>query len=331
MDILQYTFFSERALIGPTGKHPVRLCIDLHRHPPAGLHQRWHYACLFWRHRYRRICRHQPHTLCHGIRHFECLRRAMGITEERCAQRLCHRHVTDPWHERGHHLLLPYSGIHAGSALFPLRKYTCHRQHRPPASAGLTLFVALLFTFLLRPIRTIAFDSTFARSQHLPVTAIEYMMMTLIAMTIVATIKMVGIVLAISLLTIPQMTANLFTYSYKRMIGASIVIGCIDCIVGLYASYLLNVPSGATIIFVSIILFAAARILAAESTKAFTRSERKILNKEETYVEAFPIQKLLASYGCPCLCNDHSRMLYAEEYGEEQMVACLQRPIQHLL
>ena len=72
--------------------------------------------------------------------------------------------------------------------------------------AGLTLFVALLFTFLLRPIQTIAFDSTFARSQHLPVTAIEYMMMTLIAMTIVATIKMVGIVLAISLLTIPQMT-----------------------------------------------------------------------------------------------------------------------------
>lgn len=129
--------------------------------------------------------------------------------------------------------------------------------------AGLTLFVAILFTFLLRPIQTIAFDSTFAKSQHLPVTAIEYMMMTLIAMTIVATIKMVGIVLAISLLTIPQMTANLFTYSYKRMIGASIVIGCIDCIVGLYASYLLNVPSGATIIFVSIILFAAARMLAA--------------------------------------------------------------------
>lgn len=187
----------------------------------------------------------------------------MGITEERCAQRLCHRHVLDPWHERGHHLLLPYSGIHARPALFPLRSILAIDSTDLWLLAGLTLFVALLFTFLLRPIQTIAFDSTFARSQHLPVTAIEYMMMTLIAMTIVATIKMVGIVLAISLLTIPQMTANLFTYSYKRMIGASIVIGCIDCIVGLYASYLLNVPSGATIIFVSIILFAAARILAA--------------------------------------------------------------------
>ena len=42
--------------------------------------------------------------------------------------------VLDPWHERGHHLLLPYSGIHARPALFPLWKYTCHRQHRPLAS-----------------------------------------------------------------------------------------------------------------------------------------------------------------------------------------------------
>ena len=124
----------------------------------------------------------------------------------------------------------------------------------------LTLVVALLFIFLLRPIQNIAFDSTFARSQHLPVTLIEYLMMTLIAMTIVATLKMVGIVLAISLLTIPQMTANLFTYNYRQMIWASIILGWIDCIVGLYASYMLNVPSGATIIFVSIIIFAIAKL-----------------------------------------------------------------------
>jgi len=121
--------------------------------------------------------------------------------------------------------------------------------------------VALLFPFLLRPIQNIAFDSTFARSQHLPVTAIEYLMMTLIAMTIVATLKMVGIVLAISLLTIPQMTANLFTYNYRQMIWASIILGWIDCIAGLYISYLLNVPSGATIIFISIVVFALAKIV----------------------------------------------------------------------
>lgn len=126
---------------------------------------------------------------------------------------------------------------------------------------GLTLIVALLFAFLLHPIQDVAFDSTFARSQHLPVTSIEYLMMTLIAMTIVASLKMVGIVLAISLLTIPQMTANLFTYDYKKMIGLSILLGWIDCGMGLYASYLLNVPSGATIIFISILVFIVCKAI----------------------------------------------------------------------
>ena len=60
-----------------------------------------------------------------------------------------------------------------------------------------------------------AFDRTFAESQGLPVRWIEYGMMALIALTIVATLRMVGIVLALSLLTIPQMTANLFTFNYK--------------------------------------------------------------------------------------------------------------------
>ena len=126
---------------------------------------------------------------------------------------------------------------------------------------ALTLFVTFLFMVLFRPIQSIAFDSTFARSQHLPVTAIEYLMMALIAMTIVATLKMVGIVLAISLLTIPQMTANIFTYNYKKMIGLSIAIGWLDCLLGLYTSYALNVPSGATIIFISILFFILAKTI----------------------------------------------------------------------
>ncbi len=192
---------------------------------------------------------------------------------------LRHRHVLDPGNERGHHLLLPVLQDSCPTwPSFLFGSILAIDSTDLWLLAGLTLFVALLFTFLLRPIQTIAFDSTFAKSQHLPVTAIEYMMMTLIAMTIVATIKMVGIVLAISLLTIPQMTANLFTYSYKRMIGASIVIGCIDCIVGLYASYLLNVPSGATIIFVSIILFAAARILAARKHWRLSQASNESIN-----------------------------------------------------
>jgi zinc transport system permease protein len=121
--------------------------------------------------------------------------------------------------------------------------------------SALTLLVILLFAFFLRPIQNVAFDRNFAQSQHLPVAFIEYLMMAFIAMTIVSTLRLVGIVLAISLLTIPQMSANLYTFCYKKMIFLSIVIGWVDCLSGLYISYALNVPSGASIIFISIIMF----------------------------------------------------------------------------
>lgn len=127
--------------------------------------------------------------------------------------------------------------------------------------AGLTMAVIALFTLLFRQIVSVAFDPVFARSQHLPVTAIEYPMMVLIAMTIVSTLRMVGIVLAISLLTIPQTTANLLTNDYRRMILGSIAIGWIDCVTGLMLSYWLNVPSGASIIFASIVIYALVRTI----------------------------------------------------------------------
>lgn len=131
----------------------------------------------------------------------------------------------------------------------------------------LTLTVAILFTLFYRQILYVAFDTVFARSQQLPVTFIEYMMMALIAMTIVSTLRMVGIVLAISLLTIPQMAANLLTSDFRQMIVYSILIGWVDCLCGLAISYWLNVPSGASIIFVSIILYLLMRCIKAISQK----------------------------------------------------------------
>ena len=108
-----------------------------------------------------------------------------------------------------------------------------------------------------------AFDPIFARSQRLPVAFIEYLMMALIAMAIVSTLRLVGIVLCISLLTIPQMTANTLTNNFKRIIIGSILIGWVDCLLGLALSYTLNVPSGASIIFVSILIYVLVRVVKA--------------------------------------------------------------------
>lgn len=124
----------------------------------------------------------------------------------------------------------------------------------------LSVVLAVFFGLYLRPIVSIAFDREFARSQGLPVEFFEYVLMLFIALTIVACLRMVGIVLVISLLTIPQMTANLFSHRFHRIIWLSIGIGYLSCLGGLLLSFYLNVPSGASIIFFSILIYAICKI-----------------------------------------------------------------------
>lgn len=123
----------------------------------------------------------------------------------------------------------------------------------------LSVVLAVFFSLFIRPIVCIAFDREFARSQKIPVERFEYLLMMLIALTIVSCLRMVGIVLAISLLTIPQMTANLFTYSFKKIIWLSIAIGFLSCLGGLFISYHWKVPSGASIIFFSILIYTGCK------------------------------------------------------------------------
>ena len=125
--------------------------------------------------------------------------------------------------------------------------------------AVLAVLLVAFFTLFLNPIVYIAFDREYARSQRIPVTAFEYLLMMFIALTIVGCLRMIGIVLVISLLTLPQMTANLFTHSFKRIIWMSVGIGFSGCLGGLLLSYQLQVPSGAAIIFFSILIYALCK------------------------------------------------------------------------
>lgn len=138
--------------------------------------------------------------------------------------------------------------------------------------AVLALLLVVFFALYLRPIVCIAFDREFARSQGIPVVLFEYVLMIAIALTIVACLRMVGIVLVISLLTIPQMTANLYSHRFSRIIWLSVGIGYLSCLGGLMTSYYLNVPSGAAIIFFSIIIYVVCKL---------QKSVCILLNREE--------------------------------------------------
>lgn len=121
------------------------------------------------------------------------------------------------------------------------------------------VLLVAFFTLFRHPIVYVAFDREFARSQGLQVRLLEYVLMMFIALTIVACLRMVGIVLVISLLTIPQMTANLFSQRFSGIIWLSIGIGYISCLGGLYLSFRENIPSGASIIFISIVIYAVCK------------------------------------------------------------------------
>lgn len=123
----------------------------------------------------------------------------------------------------------------------------------------LSVLLLLFFIANYHSIVSVSFDTQFAKSRRIHTQLIEYAMMMFIAVTIVLSIRLVGIVLLMSLITIPQMTANLFTVNYSKLILFSIVISFIGCVTGLLLSYYLNVPSGAFIIFVLIVMFFIAK------------------------------------------------------------------------
>ncbi len=126
---------------------------------------------------------------------------------------------------------------------------------------GLSLILIMIFILFFRIILFISYDQEYAKTHKIAVDLINYLLISLVALTIVLNIKVVGIILVISLLTIPQSIANLFTKNFKNIILISIVIGLIGAFLGLVISYKINIPSGASIIFSLVMIFIIAKLL----------------------------------------------------------------------
>lgn len=111
------------------------------------------------------------------------------------------------------------------------------------------IIVALLFWVYFRPILYTAFDPEFSKIMGIPVGFFRYTMAIIVALAIVISIRSVGIILVLSLFTIPQITAMLFSRSFARIIPLAALLGSIGSLAGLFSSYFFDIPSGAAIIF----------------------------------------------------------------------------------
>ena len=107
------------------------------------------------------------------------------------------------------------------------------------------------------------FDRDLARADGVPVQRDDYLLAGLLAVTIVAAVKVVGIVLAAAFFVIPAAAARLLTGTFRDMTILAIAVGSSTALVGLAGSYGLDLPSGAAIILVQAAVFGGAVFISA--------------------------------------------------------------------
>lgn len=140
---------------------------------------------------------------------------------------------------------------------------------RDVATLGvLTLFCIVGAVLWWRPVMYLAFDRDFAASQGIAKRAASYIMAVIVALTIVLSIRVMGIVLLLSLFTIPAVTANAMTKSYAAITRWAAVLAVAGAVVGLFISYNLEVPPGASIIFTLTIALIVVKLLTLRSKKS---------------------------------------------------------------
>ncbi|MCH8744615.1 MAG: metal ABC transporter permease [Chloroflexi bacterium] len=123
--------------------------------------------------------------------------------------------------------------------------------------AGLVLLVLLIF---YKELLFTSYDATVAAASGIPVRFIYYLLPVLVAITTVASLKAVGIVLVLALLVTPAAAGNLLARRLPAIMATSVAVALLSTISGLYLSFYLDLPSGPSIVMVATGLFALALV-----------------------------------------------------------------------
>ena len=134
------------------------------------------------------------------------------------------------------------------------------------------LTVALIIGSIiwLRRLMYITFDEEYAKSQGINTTLVAYIMAVVIAISIVLSIKVMGIILLLSLITIPTVIANDITKDFKMITPLSAIIAVVGNIAGFILSYEYDIPTGSCIIFILVVLLIIVKLLTLWHRRATT-------------------------------------------------------------
>jgi zinc transport system permease protein len=130
---------------------------------------------------------------------------------------------------------------------------------------GLSAGIMTILLLLYRKFMYIAFDEEQAKVSGLDVSKLNYLFIVLASITVIASIRLVGILLISSLIVIPNITAMLFGKGFKKTALISGIISVFSVVAGVLISYEANIATGGTIVLVLVMTFLAA--LAAKKLK----------------------------------------------------------------
>lgn len=120
---------------------------------------------------------------------------------------------------------------------------------------GFGLVVLLAIAFLFGKFFLISYDEELAQAGGLKVQALNITLMILAAITVSLSMRVVGVLLIGALMVVPVLSASQFGKSFFQTAIYSILISVCAVIIGLYSSFYFNLPSGATIVLVALIIF----------------------------------------------------------------------------
>ena len=122
-------------------------------------------------------------------------------------------------------------------------------------SVILCLLIILFFCRFFRPLFYIAFDKDYSKTHNVHVNIIDVSATIIIALCIVLCLKLAGIILVISYLTIPQAITGIFYKNFSQQLPASAIVSALGSVIGLFVSAWLNIPSGTSIVICFLVLF----------------------------------------------------------------------------
>lgn len=135
---------------------------------------------------------------------------------------------------------------------------------------ALTIGILLIIVLFYKELLVMTFDPMLAKVLRLPTTFFRYLLLILIALTIVTALQTVGIALVLAMLVTPAATAQLLTRRMHTMMLVAAICGMSANLIGLYLSYYVNIASGpamvltATLFFAIVFLFAPQRGLVVQ-------------------------------------------------------------------